>query len=175
MTFGAALLDTLPQAAILWVAVLLLSLATIKVTAQWKSREKEANGRGANRSSAYDLTPAVSEGGAQPSKTPVRGLTKGEAPDAVIPVVDLTRSHGRNAGQTGSQAPAVPLASSSRLTREVLYAAGAGKAGPLPFVPARHGAGGNRKEALSFCEIPPVTTPGQGRGFLAVPGFAVNW
>ncbi len=101
----------------IWAAViLLLSLATIPVTAQWRSREKEANGRGATSSSANDLTPAVSEGGAEPSKPPVRGLPKGEAPDAVIPVADLTRTHGRNAGQTGSQAPAVPLASSSRLT-----------------------------------------------------------
>ncbi len=38
MTFGAALLDTLPQAAVLWVAVILLSLATIPWTAQWKRK-----------------------------------------------------------------------------------------------------------------------------------------
>ena len=38
MTFGAALLDTLPQAAVLAATVILLSLATIKVTAQWRKR-----------------------------------------------------------------------------------------------------------------------------------------
>ena len=124
----------------IWLAViLLLSLATIPVCARWRKREadqdREANGRGANRSSAYDSTPAVSEGGAQPSKTPVRGLTKGEAPDAVIPVVDLTRIHGRNAGQTGSEGPAVPLASLSRPAR--------------PFVPQPDGPAGNWQEGVS--------------------------
>jgi len=38
MSFMIALLDTLPQAAVLAATVLLLSLATIKVTAQWRKR-----------------------------------------------------------------------------------------------------------------------------------------
>jgi hypothetical protein len=38
MTFWAALLEALPQAAIIWAAVLLLSLATIPVTARWRRR-----------------------------------------------------------------------------------------------------------------------------------------
>jgi hypothetical protein len=109
------------------------------------SRKKEANGRGANCSSASDLTPAVSEGGAELSKTPVRGLTKGDAPDAVIPVADLTRTHGRNAGQTGSQAPAVPLASLSLLVR----------------VPVRIGRRAE-EEALSLQKNPPVTRGAPG-------------
>ncbi len=65
--------------------------------ATW-SRDREANGRGANRSSAQDSMPAVSEGGAQ-------------APDAVM----LVDGHGWNAGRTGSQAPAASLASLSSL------------------------------------------------------------
>ncbi len=38
MTFGAALLDTLPQAAVLAATAILLSLATMKVTAQWRRK-----------------------------------------------------------------------------------------------------------------------------------------
>jgi len=38
MTFGAALLDALPQVAVLAAAAMLLSLATIKVCARWRKR-----------------------------------------------------------------------------------------------------------------------------------------
>jgi len=38
MNFGAALLESLPQAAVLAAAVLLLSLATMAVTARWRHR-----------------------------------------------------------------------------------------------------------------------------------------